>query len=262
MPDTCSIELSANGESLMANGRPAWLLVYGRITGTCTRVRCRVRASQGTAVLFSGDAEVDQNGVWRCEFPLILVSFLCDSTVWVEAECIAGGQCSAAGLVVVSCKEMPDGTGTTPPGQGPGTGSGSDDDWPWPWPPGVFCPIIGRFFTATLLIAWTALLSGIAYHSPAAVTAAGAAIGALFGVLLVWRHFCQPHRCHVVGAILWVAKRATLFGLGLLVLAPNFDTLVGLWATGMIASILTGLQMRRRCPIPRLSTPLNQLPIW
>jgi hypothetical protein len=271
MPSNCTIEIEANGESLMGNGMPAWLVVYGRIVaGQCNRVRCQVSAIQGGVVLFSDDVIVDQNGVWRCEFPLITVSFSCGATIWVEAQCLDGGECATAESVTIHCKQAPGGgTGSQPnPGGNNGTDNGSGNgngnvDWPWPWwPPAVFCPLIGRFFTSILLLAWTAYLVAVANQN---TTYGGIALGAIaadFAVLGLWMQFCRPHFCHVIGAILWVAKRVTVAGFGMLLIVHHLPMIVALWTTGAISGILAGMLLKRRCSMPRLGTPLNQLPIW
>lgn len=264
---SCSIEVAANGEALTSAGLPTRLLVYGRITtGTCTRVRCTVRPFQAGPVLFAAEAEPDSNGTWTCEFPLTAAPIACGTPLWIEAQCIAGGTCAAAQTVSVACKTRPGGGGAQPPGTGPDGGGGGDGDdgweWPWPWPPAIFCPAVGRVFTAVLLVAVVALLIGVALLNALAVGGALAAIAAAFGLLGVWRFFCQPHACHVLGAVLWVAKRGSVLAFILLVLAPHLAMLVALWMIGVLAGILTGWLRRNRCAVPSIWTPLNQLPVW
>jgi hypothetical protein len=261
MPSTCTIEVEANGESLMTNGMPAWLVVYGRIvSGQCNTVRCEVSAVQGSAVLFSADVVVDQNGGWRCEFPLLITQFACDATIWVKAQCVDGGQCSTEQTVTVRCKQMP-GDGSSRPQPNPG-GNNGNGNWPWPWPPAVFCPLIGRFFTTVLLVAWTAYLAAVGNQNLTLEGIALVAIAGDFLVLWLWMQFCQPHFCHVIGAMLWVAKRATVAGFGMLLIVHHLPMIIALWATGVISGILAGMLLKRRCSMPRLGTPLSQLPIW
>lgn len=265
---TCTIEVAANGEALNGAGLPTRLLVYGRITsGSCTGVRCSVRPFQSGPVLLTAEAEPDSNGTWACEFPLAAAPIACGTPLWIEAQCVDGGACSVAQTVQVACKSEPDGGGgSQPPGSG-GNGGGNNGDgngwqWPWPWPPAVFCPAVGRVFTQVLLLAVVALLAGVALVNAVVVGSALAVIGGAFGLLGVWRFFCQPHSCYVLGAILWVAKRCTIAALILLVLAPHLAMLLALWTTGAVAGILTGWLRKRRCPIPSVHTPLNQLPVW
>ena len=258
----CSIEVAANGEALNSAGLPTHLLVYGRITsGACTRVRCRVRPFQGAPVLFTAEADTDSNGTWRCTFPLLATPLACGTPLWIEAQCIVGDTCSVAQTVHVQCKQQPGGgSGTQPPGGG---GNGGTETWPWPWPPTIFCPAVGRVFTQTLLLSVLALLLGIALWNGAVVAGALAVIATAFAVLFgIWTWFCQPHSCYILGAILWVAKRGTIAALILLVIFPSLAGLMALWIMGIIAGILTGRLRKLRCPIPRLSTPINQLPVW
>lgn len=267
----CTIEVAANGEALNSAGLPTQLLVYGRITsGACTRVRCRVRPFQGAPVLFTAEADTDSNGTWRCAFPLLAVPLACGTPLWVEAQCVTGDTCSIAQTVHVQCKQpQPGGGGATPPpgggsgGSGGNGGNGGGSDWPWPWPPAIFCPAVGRLFTQTLLLSVLALLLGIAFWNVPVMAGALAVIAASFAVLFgIWAWFCQPHSCYLLGAILWVAKRGTIAALVLLVIFQNLAILMALWIIGMIAGILTGRMRKLRCPLPRLSTPINQLPVW
>ena len=263
MPTDCTIEVEASGETLLSTGRPAWLVVFGRIvSGQCGNVRCQVSAVQGSAILFSADAIVDQNGVWSCRFPLVTVQFACGATIWVEAQCLSGGQCSIAQTVTIHCKEAPNGApGSQPDPVGNG-GNNGNGNWPFPWPPAIFCPLIGRFFTLVLLTAWTALLASVANQNPVYGGIALGAIAADFVVLLVWMQFCQPRFCYVIGAMLWAAKRVTLLGLGMLLIVHHLPMMIALWGTGIISGVLAGMLLKRRCPMPRLTTPLSQLPIW
>lgn len=263
----CVIEVAANGEALDSADLATVLLIYGRITsGNCTRVRCRVRLFAGAPVMFSGEADTDSNGTWSCHFPLTVAPLACGTPLWVEAQCISGDNCSVAQTVYMQCKLRPGGGGGNPPGGGNnGGGNGNDDDdgWQWPWPPEIFCPTIGRLFTQTLLISVIALLGGVALLNNAVILGALAAIGACFAVFFgIWTWFCQPHICYVIGAILWVAKRGTIAALVLLVISPNVAMFMAIWGMGTIAGVLTGWLRRRRCPIPSLRTPINQLPVW
>lgn len=268
----CTIEVAANGEAPDSGGLPTRLLVYGRITsGTCTRVRCRVRPFQGAPVLFSAEADTDSNGTWSCEFPVLPAPIACGTPLWVEAQCVAGDTCAVAQTVWVQCKTQPGGGGgdgsnqPNPPGGGNNGGNNGNGgwEWPWPWPPAIFCPAIGRMFTQLLLISVVALLVGVALLNGAVVVGGLVAIATTFAVFFaIWTFFCQPHSCYVLGAILWVAKRATMVALVLLLLFPNLATLMALWITGAIAGILTGRLRRNRCPIPSLRSSINQLPVW
>jgi hypothetical protein len=258
MPTDCTLEVEANGETLLSSGRPAWLVVFGRIvSGQCSNVSCQVSAAQGSAILFSADVIVDQNGGWRCQFPLITVQFACGASIWVEAQCSGGGHCSIGQAVTIHCKEAPNGA----PGWQPDPG-GNNGNWPFPWPPAIFCPLIGRFFTSMLLIAWTAFLASVANQNPVYGGVALGAIAADFAVLLLWMQFCQPRFCYVIGAMLWVAKRVTLLGLGMLLIVHHLPMIIALWGTGIISGVLAGMLLKRRCSMPRLTTPLSQLPIW
>jgi hypothetical protein len=127
----------------------------------------------------------------------------------------------------------------------------------------MFCPAIGRVFTQTLLLAVIALLVGVARINFTVIRVALTAIGVAFAVFFsIWAFFCQPHMCYVLGAILWVMKRATIVALVLLVLAPHLAMLTTLWIIGATAGVLTGWMRKRHCPMPSLRTPMNQLPVW
>lgn len=260
----CTIEVEANGEAPNNAGLPTRLLVYGRITsGACTRVRCRVRPFQGAPVLFTAEAETNGNGTWRCAFPLIAAPLACGTPLWIEAQCVAGDACSAAQTVRVQCKQSPGAGGGTPPRGGGAGGDNGGGNWPWPWPPAIFCPAIGRVFTQTLLLSVLALLLGVAWWNVPVIVGALAAIATSFAVFFgIWTWFCRPHSCYVLGAILWVAKRGTIAALVFVVVFPSLASLMALWVVGVVAGILTGRLRQLRCPIPRLSTPINQLPVW
>ena len=176
---------------------------------------------------------------------------------------MAGDTCTIAQTVHVGCKNQTVGGGNTQPNPPVSGNTGDNNGWPWPWPPVIFCPVIGRVFTQALLLAVVALLVGVALLNFALVTGALTAIGVAFAVFFgIWTFFCQPHRCYVLGAILWVMKRATIVALVLLVLAPSLAILAALWIIGATAGVLTGWMRKRRCPIPSLRTPMNQLPVW
>jgi len=118
-------------------------------------------------------------------------------------------------------------------------------------------------FTQTLLIAVVALLAGVALLNVAVVAGALAGIGGTFAVFFaIWKFFCQPRSCYILGALLWVAKRGTVAALILLVVNPHLAMLMALWIIGAIAGILTGRMRKSRCPIPSLRTSINQLPVW
>lgn len=259
----CTIDVAVNGEALDSAGLPTQLVVYGHITsGTCTRVRCRVRLFQGAPVLFSADVATDSNGTWICTFELTVAPLACGTPLWIEAQCISGGSCAVAQTVHVACKQTPGGGGGNNQPQPPGSGN-HGNNWPWPWPPAIFCPAIGRMFTQTLLLAVLALLLGVMMLDTTLIVGALTAIGTVFVVFFgIWTWFCQPRVCYVLGAMLWVAKRGTIAAIVLLVMSPNFAMLIALWIIGAIAGILTGLMRKRRCSIPRLSTSINQLPVW
>jgi hypothetical protein len=122
--------------------------------------------------------------------------------------------------------------------------------------------LIGRFFTTVLLVAWTAYLAAVGNQNLTLEGIALVAIAGDFLVLWLWMQFCQPHFCHVIGAMLWVAKRATVAGFGMLLIVHHLPMIIALWATGVISGILAGMLLKRRCSMPRLGTPLSQLPIW
>ena len=234
----CTIEVAANGVGQVIGGLPTRLVVYARLTGTCNRVRFRVLDSPTGGVLFSSEAVPDVNGTCSSEFVMLPGFIGCGAPLWIEAQCIADGTCGVAQTVYLKCKE-------------PSTG-----------PPIVFCPFVARLFTQTLLLAWGALLMGVALLNATVIVAALATIVADFGVLGVWRQICQPHVCHVRGAVLWAAKRCVLLGVLLLLMSRHVPMVTVLWLTGIIAGVLTGRLRKDNCPIPSVRTPLNQLPLW
>jgi len=263
MPATCVLDVGLNGEGLDAAGLPTRLLVYGRVQGTCSRVRFTVRLTQTSPVLLSGDATPDSNGTCAVEFPLPVPAFPCGSRFWVEAECVEGGTCSVTTSLPVSCKDRPGTGGGTGPGGGSGPGGGGTSDWwPWPLPPVLFCPLMGRSFTTALLFGLMLIVTGVAFVMPAIVAGGVAIVAGAFAILAVWQYWCLVNSCYLRGAVLWALLRAIAAGAILAVVTLSVATWLLTLTLGAIAGIVTARLRAGRCPIPDLTTPLQQLPLW
>lgn len=266
---SCQMEVNLSGEALNPFGIPTRLRVWGRIlSGQCQRVEFTVRVGPGGVVLISGQALTDSNGTWSAGFPMPVISWPCGSSLWAEARCVSGGDCSTARTARVECKDassQPTGPGTGGGGSGGNGGDGQNGgstDWPWPWPPHIWCPLLGHTFTAMLLAAVATILAGAAMGNTA-VTAVGIAlVSAASAAFVLWRRWCVPNWCYVLGAIFWVLGRATLAGMAATLVTLSVSA--GVWTLifGSLAAIINIVMLRLRCARPSLATPLNQLPVW
>lgn len=271
MSDCSIIDVGLNGEARDAAGIPTRLGAYARIDGQCNAVRLSVSQSQGGTVLFTGIASPDSNGTVSIGFPVEPPVFPCNFSLSVLAECVNDASCSKEETVVIQCK------GYTPGG---GNGGGNSDDsdnnggsnsnngdnensnWPWPSPPELFCPLIGRSFTTALLAGLITLITSIALNVPAGIAAGTAIIAGAFAIFSIWRTWCTPNTCYVLGAILWALKRSVLGGLVIGIFTLSFGALLTVVALGAIAGGITGMLRYDRCQIPAATTPIGQLPLW
>ena len=106
------------------------------------------------------------------------------------------------------------------------------------------------------------LMAGIALSSPALATAGAALILVAAGLFTFWRSWCVPSTCVLLGALIWVMKRATIVGAVLSALTLSAPGLCATVAAGSVTGALVAEARRRRCPLPRAAMPLNQLPMW
>ena len=249
----CSLQIGGiNGEAVTGGGLPTQLRVYVRRQGNCGQVEITVRVTQNGLAIFTAMATADSNGTATAEFVVEPPIFACGSTLWVEARCAPGGECSASAPVSIGCKGPSDG----------GPGGTDDNEWPWPFPPQLFCPLIGRGFTLALFTGIVTFLTGVAMALPPAIGAGVAIVVAAFGILAVWRHWCAIPYCYFWGAILWVLKRCLLAGVVLTLLFVSVATLLCTLAIGFAAGVITNRLRKAHCRLPSLTTPLTQLPLW
>jgi len=245
----CTIEIGGvNGEAVTGAGLPTQLVVYARREGDCDEVELTVRTIQNGPPIFVGSAEPDSNGTVSRTFYLEPPFVACGQTLWVEARCKAGGDCLASAPVELACKSVPE--------------SPDDDDWTWTLPPELFCPLIGQGFTIALLAGIVTALTSVAMASVAVFGVGIAIIAGAFGVLAVWRHWCAIPPCYFWGAILWVLKRSLLAAVILTVVFISVPTLLCSLAVGFVAGGVTNHMRKMHCPLPHITTPLNQLPLW
>jgi hypothetical protein len=258
-----------NGYNNDGLGRPSELFLYARVTGTCTLVRLELRLSPNGIVVFSATVPVDTNGSASASYFPQPVIYPCGHSFWMTATCASGSDCSAAGWIGLVCKSgspgSPGGPGTpgNPPGSGPGdNGNGGTGDWPWPSPPHIFCPMIGRVFTVMFAAGLAVVVLGVWMLSPPLVASGVALIAAAFAMLAIWQIWCVPPPCYVVGAILWGLKRATVGALGIGLVLFSVPTLILALLLGIASGMATAYLRKRRCFLPKLTTPLANLPLW
>lgn len=249
----CTLEIGGvNGEAVTGAGLPTRFIVYARREGSCDLVELTVRVTENGPPIFVGLATPDSNGTASADFYLEPPFLACGQTLWVEARCAPGGECSASAPVAIACKEIPEA----------GPGGNGNDGWVWPLPPELFCPLIGQAFTLALFTGIVAVLIGVAMALLPAIAAGIAIIAGAFGVLAVWRHWCALPHCYFWGAILWVLKRCLLAGIILTVFFVSVPTLLLTLAIGFVAGVVTNRMRKAHCPLPSITTPLNQLPLW
>ncbi len=249
----CTLQIGGiNGEAVTGGGLPTQLRVYVRRQGKCDQVEITVRVTQNGPAMFTAMATPDNNGTATAGFIVEPPIFACGSPLWVEARCAAGGECSASAQVSIDCKVPSDG----------GSGGPNNGNWPWPFPPQLFCPLIGRGFTLALFTGIVTFLTGVAMALPPAIGAGVAIVVAAFGILAVWRHWCAIPYCYFWGAILWVLKRCLLAGAILTLFFVSAATLLCTLAIGFAAGVVTNRLRKAHCGLPRMITPLTQLPLW
>lgn len=257
MPNTCVLDIGLNGLEQDAVGLPARLQIYARVQGTCSRVRFTLRLSQGGPVLFSGEAVPDSNGTCSVDFPIEPPTFPCGFSFWVEAQCIAGGTCSTAASLPIQCKR-PGSQGPGGPG-GPGTGNGNGSGNGWQLP--SFCILMGQAFLMALYAGLLLLVTSVAFGQPGGMVAAGALIVGALALRAIWLTWCSVSFCHFWGAVLWVLKHAVLAGAILSVLTVSAAGVLLTLFLGAIAGMITAQLRYNRCPLPPITTPIQQLPL-
>lgn len=279
MPTECRLTAEVSGEAQGPNGLPTRLVVFGRASRDCTRVHVTIRLAQDGPSLLSTETPVGfppaasadpldpvNDGLWRAESLLPASAAIpCGLPLWVEVRCVAGGgECSLTTTRNVRCKWAP---GAAPGGGGPG-GMGEDapggglGGWPWPEPPHITCPGFGRVFVTLLLAGLVALVLGVALASVPLIASGGALLSAAGVVYWIWRHWCAPNTCYLLGGIAWALKRAIVVGIAAALLTQSVRAAFLVLCYGATVGIVVADLRRRRCSIPRTATPVQQLPLW
>jgi len=259
----CDItSLGLNGYDNDGLGRPRELFLYARVTGTCTLIKLELRLSPNGIVVFSATVPVDTNGSASATF-FPQFGYPCGQSFWMTASCASGSDCSESGWIALACKTGipggPGGQGQPSPGD---DGNGGTGDWPWPSPPHIFCPMIGTTFTVMFAAGLAVIVLGVWTLSWPVVMSGIALIGAAFAMLAIWRAWCVPPPCYIVGAMLWGLKRATVGALGIGIFLLSVPAAILAVMLGIASGMATAYLRRRRCFLPKLTTPLANLPLW
>jgi hypothetical protein len=268
MPDPCTFfAFGLNGVDRDAVGLPTSLEPFAHVQGNCAKVRLTVRQSQNGAALFSAEVTPTSDGTCVVRFPLPAAIFPCGFHLWVEATCTAGGTCSRGEMLSIACKWPGNGGGGNGGGGNGGGGNGGGgnggpDDWPWPLPPLLFCPLMGRAFTTALLLGLVTLVTSVAFAIPAGIGAGGVIVAGAFAILALWLQWCSVSYCNYWGAILWALKRTVIVAVILSIFAASVSVLLLGLAIGAVVGIITAKLRAKRCRLPSLTTPLQQLPLW
>jgi hypothetical protein len=126
--------------------------------------------------------------------------------------------------------------------------------------------MIGQAFTAAFAAALAVLVLGVSMVDSTIAASGFALIGVAFSLLAVWRNWCVPPICYIVGAMLWGLKRAVALSLAATIVTTLASALVPTLlltvALGACAGMCTAFLRQRRCSLPKLTTPMANLPVW
>jgi hypothetical protein len=121
---------------------------------------------------------------------------------------------------------------------------------------------MGRSFTVALMTGFFMIITGVAFGINAGVVAGVAIIAGAYAILGLWRWWCPVNPCYFWGAILWVLKRVFVGGMLMSLMSLSVAGLLLTLCFGAAAGMVTARLRFNRCPMPSLTTPLQQLPLW
>jgi hypothetical protein len=262
---SCVLDIGLNAPAQDVAGLPTGIEAYARVQGLCSRVRFTLRPSQNGPVLFSAEATPDSNGTCTVTFPLQPLVFPCGSRFWVEAQCVSGGTCSKAAFLGLACKQPPGGNGGGVGGGGHGGGGGNGGGGGGGGGGGFqfpsFCSVMARAFLVVLYLGLIVLVVSVALAIPAGLAVAAALILGAMALQAIWLTWCTTSFCHYWGAILWVLKNVVVVGAIVSALSLSVAGMMITLAIGAAAGIITAQLRYRRCPLPTLTTSMQQLPL-